>query len=201
MDLEQLENNMISVTVDVAGFYFEKTVTVDENASILNVMQAVKEATSGPRGASLDFSVEGTPPNDLFLDGLRITHRNGSAVSRQRPNSKSYPDGVYEFYDDDVEFVNGRLRRKHPNGQFFVNAWQYYVYDESRVDINRRAALNSPNDPTARTIVPLSRGPADGGVQLGNNFLIVWRLVAIALEPSYGDSLKVAMRSMRNSNA
>lgn len=188
---------MISVTVDVAGFYFEETVVVDEGSSIRDVMEAVKQQTAARRsGAKLDYSDEGDSPDNLFLDGIRITHRNGSAMSRQnRPNPRAYPDGVYEFYDDDVDERDGRLFPRNVNGRFFVNAWQYYVYDEQRRDLGRLQAGQSPTD---RKIIAYSRSPSRGGIQLGNNYLIVWRLIAIALQPTYGHSLKVAMRRGQN---
>jgi hypothetical protein len=184
---------MISVTIDVAGFYFEQSVMVPEDSSILDVMEAVKRQTSLNRtGPRFDYSVEGQSQDNLFLDGIRVTHRNGSALTRQqRPNPRPYEDGVYEFYDDDVEEDNGRLRPRNPTSRFFVNAWQYYVYNAQRVDLGRLQATQNPTD---RKIIALSRKPSAGGIQLGDNFLIVWRLIAIALRPTYGDSLKVAMR-------
>lgn len=174
------------VTLDVAGMYYRKDVEVDEGATVEDVMLAA-QASNGPRGAQLDFETE-TINGETFLDSITVTHQGKSARSGQN-KQRIYPDGTYEYYDDDVILnkKTGLFEPKDPTREF-VLAWQYYVYDNNGNDLSRFGG-------EARKVVPFTRSDTEYAFEARfAPYTVVWRLIAIWLRPSYGDSLKVAMR-------
>jgi hypothetical protein len=176
----------IEVTLDIAGMYYNKKVKVKSGATVEDVMIAAMN-TNSPGSARLFFDPEQSG-GMRYIDSIRVEHVGGSAKSRQN-QSRIYEDGIYEYYDDDVDVdpTTGRLvARNSPLP--YVLAWQYYVYDEAFRDLSRARVA----DGIARTVVPFSDSNSNG-YMLGNNYTIVWRLIAIFVKPTYGKSLKVAM--------
>jgi hypothetical protein len=188
---------VIEVTLDIAGMYYSKKVKVKTGATVEDVMTAAM-SLNAPGSARLYFDPEESQ-GERYIDSIRVEHDGGSAKSRQDP-SRVYADGTYEYYDDDVEIVEispttRRLVAKS-SPLPYVLAWQYYVYDEEFRDLSRKRAP----DGIKRTVVPFSKSNANG-FMLGNNYTIVWRLIAIFVKPTYGDSLKVAMAKMKTRKA
>ncbi|MDX8353964.1 hypothetical protein [Cognatiyoonia sp. IB215182] len=190
---------MITVTIDVAGFYYGREVQVEEGATVEAAMQA---ATNLPNTPSLSFTTE-TLANKVFLDSITIQHNYGSAKSRQsipeqgEPDlQRVYPDGIYSGADDAVDFDTAvtppRLVAFDQNATK-VNAWQYYVYDQDFVDINRKAG--------SRRIVPFTEVLTVDGEPRGlkNKDTVVWRRVTICTRPDGGLGPKLNSAVMTNS--
>lgn len=181
------EPTTIKVGVDITGMYYRRDVEVPEGSTILQAMQAARDAdladaAAGKPAPVLSFQTEPSPGGEDQIDGITVTHAE-RARSRQG-GGRSYPAGRYEYFDDSVrEGTDGSFEPEDP-GKRYVLAWQYYVYDEEGVDRDR-AGLNS-----TREVVASSRQT------LNAPCLVVWRLVAIFMRP-YGDSLKIAAARSR----
>lgn len=183
----------ITVHVDVAGFYYrgtvdKKSVVIPKGASVLDAMSKARADNiaafrSGKQGPILDFSIEKGPSKGLFVNEISILHLQ-KAVSRQS-RERSYPPGRYAYADDPIKLgddpdVAGkkRLRRSDGSELPYVLAWQYYLYDSDGRDLARKPPA------TSRTVV------AAFEQFLHENVTIVWRLIAIFLEPSEPDGIK-----------
>ncbi|MEL7528843.1 MAG: hypothetical protein AAFN16_23955 [Pseudomonadota bacterium] len=174
----------MNVLIDVAGFYYRRSVTLPDGGATKTVKDAMVAAKSLGGFPELDFTGETTGGRE-FLSNIIITHAGGTAVSGQTlsealPDQRIYEDGVYNAGDDFVIFgeVNGQKRLISPEGKRIISAWQYYVYDENSVDLNR---ANGP-----RKVVPYSEpfqvGALVRGLQDGDT--IVWRRVSICVAPT-----------------
>jgi hypothetical protein len=171
----------IHVTIDIAGMYYRRSIDVPKGSTIKEIMEALKVSDQTATDFQLDYSTEKYAERE-FIDGISVRHLQ-PAVSRQ-DSTRTYDAGLYEYYDDGVTVQDGRFVPSDPN-KSYVLAWQYYVYDANGRDRDR-ANVNS-----TRTVVPFSEQ------KINDVSLIVWRLVAIFLKPSYGHSLKVA-RALSN---
>ena len=172
---------MPKVTLDIAGFFFDRTVTIPKGSTVEDLMQAVKKANDPKDTSSAIFDFQpGIGKESGFIDEISILHRGGSAKSRQK-GGRVYPDGLYSYADDPVEMKKKRLS---PEGKDsgIVLAWQYYVYSKKSVDKNRE------NSGIKREIVPFSDSKRDYPLENGDT--VVWRLVALSLGPTKGLSLK-----------
>lgn len=171
---------MAELTIDIAGFYYSSKVTVQDTDTFLNAMNAASAADlAAPAGSRpvLEFTTESLD-GKVFIDGISIRHPKPPA-SRQDP-SRTYAAGLYEYFDDDVVLKpGGGFEPADPNTPY-VLAWQYYAYDAEGRDADRSGQR------VERKVVPFSQQT------VGTTTLLVWRLVAIFLRPSYRDSLKVA---------
>lgn len=172
---------MPQVTLDIAGFFFDKTVKIPKGSTVKDLMQAVKDANdpNDNKTAIFDFR-EGIGQESGFIDEISILHRGNSAKSRQK-GGRVYPDGLYSYADDPVEKKKKRLS---PEGKDsgIVLAWQYYVYSKKSVDKNREGSG------IKREIVPFSDSKKDYPLEDGDT--VVWRLIALSLGPTKGLSLK-----------
>jgi len=172
---------MPKVKLDIAGMYFSFEASVAAGACVKDVMDdvAVKTRAPGYEGPRFRYSTE-TIGTFLSLNGIRIDHENGSAKSRQtlsdQPVARVYPDGIYRYDDDAVDFKNGLLVGTDPTKNY-VLAWQYYVYDKNGVEHARK-------DGASRRIVSFAeKDPAKMGYVLEDGSTVVWRLVAIFYKP------------------
>jgi hypothetical protein len=179
---------MPQVTLDIAGMYFSESVTVPEGATIKDLMDAVVTKTNPPLGnnkASFNYRSEKFDDDSKQINTITITHRGGSAKSRQtkggQGTGRTYPNGIYSYTDDAVKELlpNKPLRAANPN-QNAILAWQYYVYDAEGRDLARAAGAS-------RKIVPFDAPPSDGGYSLGEGYTVVWRLITICVRSTHGD--------------
>ncbi len=160
----------MKVTIDIAGFFFEREVEISEGATVREVMEkAVSE--NGANDSKLFFDTEG-----LFVDGIYVVHSNGSAESRQN-RSRIYDDGAYGFIDDPVNFENGKFVPADNSSGYdgAVVAWQYYIYDDKSVDLNRANG-------TDRKVVSFTN--SDSEYPLKDGYTIVWRAILLQLKPN-----------------
>ncbi len=167
---------MPKVKLDIAGMYFSFEASVAAGACVKDVMDdvAVKTRAPGYEGPRFRYTTE-TIGTFLSLNGIRIDHVNGSAVSRQDA-TRVYPDGIYRYDDDAVDFKNGLLVGTDPTKNY-VLAWQFYVYDKNGVEHARK-------DGAKRSIVSFAeKDPAKMGYALEDGSTVVWRLVAIFYKP------------------
>lgn len=171
---------MPELTIDIAGFYYSTKVEIDESKTFLDAMNAASQADlTAPKGSRpvLEFTTESLN-GKVFIDGISVYHPKDPA-SRQDPR-RTYAAGLYEYFDDDVLLTpGGGFEPANPNTPY-VLAWQYYAYDAEGRDADRAGQR------VDRKVVPFSEQT------IGTTTLLVWRLVAIFLRPSYRDSLKVA---------
>lgn len=187
---------MAIVKLDIAGMYFGEEILVEitPDTTVKDVMDAAVLQTAGNTGSKPTFSY-----SDEDVEGKRtvntitVVHRGGSAKSRQAPpgspNPRTYPNGVYSYSDDSVFIREMGLRALDPN-KAFVLAWQYYVYDETGVDLARmRYGAGS------RAVVPFGQ-TADKGYVLEDGYTVVWRLVAIFVRPTHHDLGEVPGREV-----
>lgn len=192
--MAEAKDNTITVTLDIAGFYYGEEIEVPYEGkliSVKDVMLAARKRTSFPK---LEFTGEVLPvgaKQKEFCDTIIVVHQGGTAKSRQG-GGRSYDDGTYLAADDPVFFTKDRL--VSPEGKSIVSAWQYYVYDTDFVDLNRRFAAQEkakkPSLPKGyRVVVPYSIPfevtDATGelrGIKPGDT--IVWRRVSICLAPT-----------------
>ncbi|MEO0938943.1 MAG: hypothetical protein AAFY38_12390 [Pseudomonadota bacterium] len=182
----------VPVTLDIAGFYFSKTVHLPEGSTVEDLMKEVKKTTSS-QTPSLDFDTE-TILGRRFVDSITIEHSEATAQSRQKDKTtgvqrpRVYPAGTYSNADEAVRFKDNDPDKpliavdRNKTG---VMAWQYYVYDADGVDVNRKSG--------PRRIVPFSDPfttvDADGNEQirgLKKNDTVVWRLIMIRTRPDTG---------------
>ena len=178
----------VSLTIDVAGFYYSQTVSVPTTATLMTAMDAAKakDAAAGAPRMALNFTTEILDGQE-YIDCISVHHFD-RAESRQ-DKTRKYDPGIYKYSDDEVYFLpNGNLAPRDPM-KSFVLSWQYYCYDIDGRDISRGQAE------TDRKVVPFSVST------VGDTRLLVWRLVAIFLRPSHGDSLKIARARIRSAQA
>ncbi|MEO0617735.1 MAG: hypothetical protein AAFZ01_00465 [Pseudomonadota bacterium] len=187
---------MIKVNLDVTGmFYRRDSITVKDDATVFDVMDAAVKLnpTAGPREALIEFNREAMPEDAKFLNSIKITHRGGSAASRQTLGAakpRVYPDGVFSAEDEPIiPNAAGYLvpAVRLPDGSLVedpskstVTAWQYYIYDNAFVDKNRAAAKGGQE----RKIVPFTESKRDYPLENGDT--IVWRLVTLVLRQNRG---------------
>ncbi|MCE2892409.1 MAG: hypothetical protein O9270_18615 [Aquidulcibacter sp.] len=167
---------MPKIKLDIAGMYFSFEANVAAGACVKDVMDDVAVKTRAPdyKGPRFRYTTE-TIGTFLSLNGIRIDHENGSAVSRQDA-TRVYPDGIYRYDDDAVDFKNGLLVGTDPTKNY-VLAWQFYVYDKNGVE---HARTNG----TKRSIISFAeKNPAKMGYVLEDGSTVVWRLVAIFYKP------------------
>ncbi|MEO0566533.1 MAG: hypothetical protein AAF066_02295 [Pseudomonadota bacterium] len=179
--------NMVSVSLDIAGFYFRALdVPVPDGSPVRALMDAVRNRKLGENGATLEFDTEFINGQE-FLDSITVNHIDGSAISGQSTD-RVYPDGVYAAADEKITLQPGGLlspllaSSRNATG---VLAWQYYVYDADSVDLNRRFG--------PRRVVPFSevfkvKDDQDELVPRGlkEGDTVVWRLVQIRTRPDGG---------------
>lgn len=189
----------MTVRVDFAGLYFSIEVPFVQNETIRGLLLRIQTITGAPGyvGPRAEFYEEEYSADGLTLDGVTITHRNGSAKSRQLVKNaagqlvgkRQYDNGIYHFSDDSVGIDAANplrpLRPADPN-KAFVSAWQYYVYDEQGRDLARLRPTppGTAMDPD-REIVPFSDPSTIPLVMDG--YTIVWRLVTIFVRPTHAD--------------
>jgi hypothetical protein len=177
----------VNILIDVAGFYFRRSVTLADDGVTKSVKDAMVAAKALPQGTgpgegTLDFTGE-TLDGREFISNIIVTHSGGTAASGQTigsPNPRIYDDGVYNAGDNFVIFgdVNGQPRLISPEGKRIVSAWQYYVYDQNSVDLNRAGG--------PRRVVPYSEPFETGGNVRGlqDGDTVVWRRVSICVAPT-----------------
>jgi hypothetical protein len=195
--------DMISVNLDIAGFFFRIAVQVPANATVKDVMDAAVAATAGGPTATtpkLTYSSEdySADPNGKTINTLTVIHADGSAKSGQTnqdmtSTGRVYGDGIYYFTDDAVLLPKEgdtvrRLRPADPN-KSSVQAWQYYVYDKDGVDQARKPEARS------RRIVPFDS--TAGGYTLTENSTVVWRLVGIFLRPTHAEEAQLPTKVIK----
>ncbi|MEM6482167.1 MAG: hypothetical protein AAF681_10000 [Pseudomonadota bacterium] len=177
----------VTVSLDIAGFYFlAENVEVTKGATVKDLMKVVSEKKLGTNGATLNFDTEIIEGKE-FLDSISIEHNDKSAISRQS-DDRVYPAGVYASADEKIilgaEGLRSPLLASSRNATG-VLAWQYYVYDSSGVDLNRKFG--------PRRVVPFSEpftvkedgeDEVDRGLEAGDT--VVWRLVQIRTRPDGG---------------
>lgn len=173
---------MARVNLEITGFYYRRVVLVDDAATtVKSVMDAAEALTGFPKLVVIPEAQGG------FVKTLLVSHDPASAVSGQTQGDGSavnriYPAGVYVGQDDPVERSIDETNPilTSPTGLTQVRAWQYYVYDERSVDINR---LQGP-----RRIVPYT-GPFPSDVSprpFQDGDTVVWRQVTISVAPTFG---------------
>ena len=135
-----------------------------------------------------------------FLRTIIVSHSGGTAESGQNTAdgtsiNRTYPDGVYVGEDDKVSFSSDAQNPilVSDDGLPKVQAWQYYVYNAAKVDLNRAAG--------PRRIVPYTDCfPSNENPRVfQDDDTVVWRQVSICVAPTFGansDSLKVALASL-----
>lgn len=177
---------MGELTIDIAGFYYSSKVQTKEADTFLDAMNAASQADkAAPAGSRpvLEFTTESFN-GKLFIDGISVHHPTRPA-SRQ-DKTRTYGAGLYEYFDDDVVLTpTNAFEPADPNTPY-VLAWQYYAYDAEGRDADRAGQR------VERKVVPFSEQT------IGTTTLLVWRLVAIFLRPSYRDSLKVARAKLQS---
>lgn len=177
---------MPMVKLDIAGMFFQVSVSVDENATVENVMDAAVRQTAGgmgPKGETFLYTSEQvTSPTGRLqtVNTITVIHRNGSATSRQTyagaVNGRRYKDGIYSYSDNARFDAEGNFKPLDPNADF-VLAWQYYVYD---ADGKESARSGQP-----RRVISYADNGADRGYSLAEDSTVVWRLVAIFTGPTH----------------
>lgn len=177
------DGELVTVKIDVAGFYYRKAgVVVPKNATVLDALAKARADDidahlKGGSGPILDFSIETGPTQGLFINEISILHST-DAISGQDA-ARKYPAGRYAYADDPVgvDPVTKRLIRTDALEVPYVLAWQYYLYDSEGRDLARAGNAS-------RHVEPAS------GKKLDQDVTIVWRLIAIFLEPTEGVGIK-----------
>jgi len=169
----------LTVKVDIAGFYFAKTVpNVPFGSTILDVMSLIaEEGRDGPvptdNGVRAQLRFSSNHPK-RFLDTIDIAFAD-PPESRQKNQPGSYLKPVVgryaatDFNGAEVAIAAGSA----------ILAWQYYVNTatfEGGVIKSVGAPLNGSgaNPDGTRIIEPF------GGYKLERDALVTWRLITIA---------------------
>lgn len=173
---------MPRVNLEITGFFYRREVLVPDGAStVKEVMDAAEELSGFPKLVVIPEAAGG------FLKTIIVSHAGNTAISGQTQVdgssvSRTYPDGVYVGEDDKVSFS---ANEQNPilvsdDGLSQVNAWQYYVYDASSVDLNRQAG--------ARRIVPYTNPfpSTEAPRPFQDDDTVVWRQVTISVAPTFG---------------
>ncbi|MFN3193093.1 MAG: hypothetical protein ACE361_21465 [Aureliella sp.] len=160
---------MKNAILDVTGMFFRTSVSVKDDASVLDVMQAAKAQGGDP---SFDFEPDAS---GRFLKRVTVDYLDPTdpPTSRQDPN-RTYPIGRYTWDDE----ANGQT-----NPQL---VWQYYVFDAGG------KLLTGPEGPQGKRKIVAFADSYKEGLELDNGYSIVWRLVAIFIAPN-GGSIKTMM--------
>jgi hypothetical protein len=196
----------MTVKLDVSGMFFGIEVDFVAGETIRDLLLRVQALTNAPgydlNKPKIEFLEEPFDHGEFQLDGITVTHRNRSGLSRQVKTDKltgmiivneageavrrTYQGGIYHFSDDSAKVDADRptqgLRAVDPNKPF-VSAWQYYVYDIDGVDLARKRPVGG--DPILREIVPYSRRKPVDIIEDGQT--IVWRLITIFVRPTHAD--------------
>ena len=192
----------ITVTVDIAGMYYGRLVTVDNGSTVREALVAARVADKTDRANSinvpqLNFAEDDRSPE--FLRSITVDHAV-PVESRQTRNledspKRFYPAGEYTFRSDGV-IIGKRIdgtdgfiavdQSGKETGKGFIQTWQYYVYDANGVDISRQAA-----SALMRKVVPFS--VLDDSNTLVDGGQVVFRLVTIFLGPTRSPGIKTAV--------
>lgn len=171
---------MPRVNLEITGFFYRREVLVpDGAATVKEVMDAAEALTNFPKLVVIPEAAGG------FLNTLIVFHAGNTASSGQTragtPVGRIYPDGVYVGEDDKVSFSPNEQNPilVSEDGLVQVRAWQYYVYDASFVDLNRKAR--------SRRIVPYTSPfpSAEAPRPFEDDDTVVWRQVTISVAPTF----------------
>ncbi|MEO0618222.1 MAG: hypothetical protein AAFZ01_02980 [Pseudomonadota bacterium] len=164
---------MISVRLTVAGFYFSEVFEIEDDASVLDLMNTaeIETSTSNPKfsfGKVADnrsFKCRRITVNYENPDGTRLV--TSSKTDLTTGQKTRYIAGRYEFVDTFDE-------QKENTGPLF--AWQYYIQKPTTT-----RGISYGESPSAdNNIVPMSETKG----MLGDGFTVVWRLIGIAVGPT-----------------
>ena len=162
----------MQITLDITGMYYRNTVTVDEGATVFQVMQAAA-GVPAPNGGIMQFKTEDKDGMQRdFVNSITVEYGEGSTPeSRQinAPASKdpTRPKGIYTF-DDNAAVSASQIK----GGVTYQLAWQYYITNGK--------TIKNLGDNGKRGIVPVKRSDdPEIGIKLVDGDTITWRLVAI----------------------
>lgn len=190
---------MVSVSLDIAGFYyFRPDIVVPNNATIRDVMDAAKQLdlaayAAGKTSPVLDFRM--TMDGRDYLESITIHHFDSPTSRQKQPDGtpkRQYAPGEYSFRSDGViktePAVPYRPLTAVDIGGAVINrpatvTWQYYLYDVNGVEEARRFKTDDE-----RIKVPFSK--RDRANMLTDGCTIVWRAVVIMIAPTRPKSLK-----------
>jgi hypothetical protein len=169
------ENTTITVKLDVAGFYYGKTLAgVKKGATILDVMHRIAalgtDATDNGTRAALRFS--SNHPRK-FLDTIDISFTD-TPKSRQVGQPNGYLNltpGRYaasDFGQENVAITAGSA----------ILAWQYYV-NEATFENGKLKSIGSPLNGSATVPVGDRKIEPFGAYSLDRDCIVTWRLIVI----------------------
>ncbi|WP_295526737.1 hypothetical protein [Novosphingobium sp. Chol11] len=164
----------MEIFIDIAGMFYRHRVTVGENPSVFDVMDAVRGQRALHGGGTLQFDIEpsatienpdGSPME--FISYIEVTYDdNSKPVSRQ--GNGEIISGVYAFNDGTKVFPD-----KQDGNIRFQLVWQYYVTSKLGV------VKNLGKDGSRKIVGLKSNNLMPPDITLESGDTIMWRLVAI----------------------
>lgn len=177
---------MQKIRLEVTGFYYARDLEIGDN--VTKVEEVMDIATRLEGFPKLGFVPEPVRNNGKqFIKTIFVNHDDTSAKSGQKLSptvdvDRTYPAGLYVGEDDAVSVKPGANPILIPRDDTLkqVKAWQYYVYEDACVDLNRKNG--------ARVILPFNEPfpSAQNPRAFKTGDVIVWRQVTIAVKPTYG---------------
>ena len=86
-----MADNLIKVTLEITGFYFTKTTHVEPSATILDVLEQVREETkTGDAGAIFNF----LPGDTKFVRHISVEHLTSPKTNQSKNGKPLGPEGI-----------------------------------------------------------------------------------------------------------
>lgn len=167
----------INVNIDIAGFFFSKTIVVERNSTLFTAMSALQSAGSVVTDNGTKASLSFTTLNG-YLSKLGVKFADTPVPRQAGADYPSLTEGTYALEDgfiiDEPEKVAGVATL---NWQFYVHA---ATFSNGKVN-SKGGALNmitpTPTGPQ-RVITPLT------GFPLNQDCLVTWRAIVIMYAPA-----------------